>query len=510
MKDKGITIIITAYRAEQFIEETLNSIYAQSYFKDNEEFEILIGVDGCRSTYNKMYALRGSYRNMRVFVFNNNLGTYIVRNSLTSQAKYNNLLFFDSDDVMYPNMIQTVMETNSQYITYYYHKWQHDITSNVGKPNPGSFFINKNLFDYYGGFMPWRCAADAEIHQRMKRCGCNSVVIQEPMYKYRVHTESLSHKRDTGAASEIRKSYWKLRDNFEEFKVAKIIKTTNSDYFEIFKNSDKKDIQAFFPGKKLGIIYNLFDEIELFKIAVEYARPAVDYICVTYQNVSYNGIKAKRNIYFDLKKMKQEGLIDYIIPYIPNTAIKPKMNEIRKRNIGINYCHKNKCTHYMALDSDEIFKTEELKRAKNEIFYNGADFSVCKMITYYKTPTTILFPPEEYYIPLIIEMDDRRFTYKFQNGYSLDSGRSMPFSRCHEFEREDIQMHHFSFCMKDMELKLKTQPTPIREETLEKILDHYNKFEPGMKALTNNGYFQTKQVEDSYFQKKEVENELVK
>ena len=191
-------------------------------------------------------------------------------------------------------------------------------------------------------------------------------------------------------------------------------------------------------------------------------------------------------------------MIDKIVPFVPNQKISAKLNEVKKRNIGTNFCDKENCSHYISLDADEVFKTKELKKAVELAYENEFDFSVCKMITYYHDLNTILFPPEEYYIPFIIKLDDRRFVKDYQMEFAMDCGRSIPYTKVKEFTRDEIQMHHFSFVMKDLERKLSTQPTTIRDTTKEKIIERFTIFKPGDKAITNNGYFETKQVKNEF------------
>jgi hypothetical protein len=51
---KPISVIIAAYNADKFIEECLDSVFNQTYFVDNEYYEVLVGVDGCEKTLDKL------------------------------------------------------------------------------------------------------------------------------------------------------------------------------------------------------------------------------------------------------------------------------------------------------------------------------------------------------------------------------------------------------------------------------------------------------------------------
>jgi cellulose synthase/poly-beta-1,6-N-acetylglucosamine synthase-like glycosyltransferase len=102
----GISIIITAYKAVKYIKETLDSILNQIWFNINDNWEILLGVDGCDETLNYLHSIRKNYKNLRIFMMKKNKGTYITSNTMMSIAKYDYLLRFDSDDIMNPNLIE--------------------------------------------------------------------------------------------------------------------------------------------------------------------------------------------------------------------------------------------------------------------------------------------------------------------------------------------------------------------------------------------------------------------
>ena len=97
----GISIIIPTFDNIEYIDETLDSIYKSG--KDLE-YEILIGIDGCNKSLK--YLKDKTYPdNTNIFFFPTNKGPYLIKNTLSTLAKYDNLLFFDSDDIMEENMI---------------------------------------------------------------------------------------------------------------------------------------------------------------------------------------------------------------------------------------------------------------------------------------------------------------------------------------------------------------------------------------------------------------------
>ena len=101
-----IPITITAFKNEKYIKETLDSISEQTYFKNNDDWEILIGVDGCNKTLKYLHSIMQNYKNLRVFMMEENRGTYITTNTMMSIAQYDNLLRFDADDIMFSYLVE--------------------------------------------------------------------------------------------------------------------------------------------------------------------------------------------------------------------------------------------------------------------------------------------------------------------------------------------------------------------------------------------------------------------
>ena len=106
----GISIIITAYKMEKYIKFTLDSISEQTWFKNHNNWEILIGVDACNETLKYLHSIIKNYSNMHVFMMEENRGTYITTNTMMSIAQYDNLLRFDADDIMFSYLVELIMK----------------------------------------------------------------------------------------------------------------------------------------------------------------------------------------------------------------------------------------------------------------------------------------------------------------------------------------------------------------------------------------------------------------
>ena len=233
----GVSIIVTAYKMKNFIKETLDSISNQTYFINNSNYEILIGVDGCEETLNYLYTIMENYSNLRIFMMEKNYGTYITTNTMMSIAKYDNLIRFDSDDIMLPNLIEMIMkELEIENIDSIKFLMEDFGSSDRIRYTFGQFLIKHWIFDYFGGFMPWICSADQEFFDRLQFL-MKLKKIPTILMKRRVHENNLTINSKTTFTSYVRK--WNIQyiqdisKNIKNVNDAIIIKVIG-DFHEIF------------------------------------------------------------------------------------------------------------------------------------------------------------------------------------------------------------------------------------------------------------------------------------
>lgn len=225
-----VSIIIAAYKAQDFIQECLDSIYKQTYFMNFDEFEVIVGVDGCEETAKKLREIKSKYRNLRVLMNKENSGVYVTVNTLMTEAKYDTILRFDADDVMKPTMLSKGMFFTKDYdvVMFAYDQFTRDVTDiheSKLRQAHGVIFLKKELFDRAGGFLPWPCAADSEFLARTKyhssRCKLRS-----RLFSRRIHPESVTNKKETAYYSDTRKKYKAMIRNYdkdENIKVEKVL-----------------------------------------------------------------------------------------------------------------------------------------------------------------------------------------------------------------------------------------------------------------------------------------------
>lgn len=201
----GVSVCISAWKTAEYIEECLDSVAAQTWFKDNDNYEILLGIDGCEETLAKVKEIMHKYRNLRVMMMDKNVGTYVTCNTIMKEAKYEWLLRFDSDDVMYPNMVETIMKEKGDAEFINCNSYSNiDNIEKISNCSDGQITIKHNIFVTFGGFQNWRCAADTELKTRLS-AQIKQKIIQTPLFFYRKNnSNSLTKVKTTNFGSSYR------------------------------------------------------------------------------------------------------------------------------------------------------------------------------------------------------------------------------------------------------------------------------------------------------------------
>jgi len=253
---------------------------------------------------------------------------------------------------------------------------------------------------------------------------------------------------------------------------------------------------------RLGVSYNLFDGEELLETSISQIRMHVDFICIIYQEISNFGEK-REDLRGFLENLVSRGLVDKIFCYSPqkiNTTnkltlsqeyiLRGEKNEIIKRNIGKDICLRyGKCSHHISLDCDEMFITEEFERAKEIVKNGNYDTSYVNFVNYYKKPT-LQMKEEDFwgYISFITKCDNRVYG-KGPSPVIIDPTRKINPNRYHIFNRETIQMHHYSYLRGSEEsLRRKLNNTSYKRHTkmiegIEKVVNSYLNYKDGDKAV---------------------------
>ena len=215
-KNYDVSIIMPAYKSADFIEQALDSLQRQNLFTSHKNYEILVGIDNCPDTRNKLRKIARKYNNLRVFWFDENVGPYIIRNTLMwKEAKYDNLLLFDSDDVAYPYLVWELLNTMDEgidMVRYMITRFADDPLNDQNDykkhmVSNGTVLVTKRTLERFGGYQPWKCAADWELIYRMGKYGGIIKIYREPLAHVRKHPQSLTVNEKTNMKSKLRADY---------------------------------------------------------------------------------------------------------------------------------------------------------------------------------------------------------------------------------------------------------------------------------------------------------------
>ncbi len=204
-----ISVIIPTFNNVEYIDECISSIIRSC---NGYNYEILIGIDNCSKTYNhiiKKYDLHDN--KLQFYFFDKNVGPYIIKNSLIHKTNSDNILFFDSDDIIIENSVKLIIDNlnNFDMVRFKFYNFYNDLNNLEisTKHADGVFAINKNLFLSLNGYEPWMCGADSEMVWRVQSNNKKIKLINDCLFYRRRHNNSLTVKSDTNDTSQIRAKY---------------------------------------------------------------------------------------------------------------------------------------------------------------------------------------------------------------------------------------------------------------------------------------------------------------
>ena len=106
---KKISVIIAAYNAEEYLSETMDSIFLQTM--DNSEYEVIVINDGSSdSTLSILNSYKKNYSNL-IIIDKENGGPSSARNAGLDIAQGEYVFFFDADDLLEPDALSTMYNT---------------------------------------------------------------------------------------------------------------------------------------------------------------------------------------------------------------------------------------------------------------------------------------------------------------------------------------------------------------------------------------------------------------
>ena len=221
---------------------------------------------------------------------------------------------------------------------------------------------------------------------------------------------------------------------------------------------------------KLAACYTVFNGVELLEHAINSVKDHVDEIIIGFQTVSNYGNECKDILDF------MDRFPDYnYFNYEPDLMVDSKTNEKRKHQQLIEYARICNCTHFFLSATDHFYKEDEILYAINVVLTTGVKTTYSKMITYFKEPTLMLEPLEEYYMPFICSTSVNIGNI---SPVLVDPACSFrPFAPFYVFKEDEVLMHHFSWIRKDIRNKLENAAAKVNWlDKIEEFIDKYNNF----------------------------------
>ena len=245
MKDLLVSIIIPNYNSEKYISACIDSVLNQTY----KDIEIIIIDDGSTdgsAEIIRMYAERHS--NIRAF-FQPNMNAAVARNKGLEHANGDFCLFLDSDDVLYDEAIEKLVnkieedgfdlvignmeeiDADGNVIEHDYFEIESDKKNNPVKyasllPNPSNKLFTTSVIKKNNiSFGNVRIGQDLNFYLKYLAC-CNKVsFIKYPIYGWRILGNSMTRSVNyrifdiTESFADVRKFYKRIgkEDLYDEY-----------------------------------------------------------------------------------------------------------------------------------------------------------------------------------------------------------------------------------------------------------------------------------------------------
>ncbi len=198
-----ISVIVTAYNREQFIQETLESILSQDF----ADYELIV-ADDCSidATFQLATSFQTRFRDIKLYRNDRNLGQFPNRNFAASKSSGEYVLFVDSDDTIKPGTFSYLAGIISQYpsIDFFIINKQHNpggciqmtpaeafkhhfFQKSILHIGPGGTLIKKSLFDEIEGFPECYGVAGDMYYNLIAASKSDILLLDNDYLNYRIH-----------------------------------------------------------------------------------------------------------------------------------------------------------------------------------------------------------------------------------------------------------------------------------------------------------------------------------
>ena len=228
-----ISVVIPAYNAEQFLDETLESVLSQTY----ENWECIIVNDGSTDSTESV-AKKWCEKDSRFRLTNKeNGGLSSARNWGIKESKAEYIAFLDADDILTPDSLEVrinvlieqnvdlvatklqhftdklpkVSKNNARQDVLYYAKEGLTQLMAFNKVTPSTVLCKKSVMDEVGGFTWHKKAEDLHCWLKVLFAGYKIYRIDETLLLYRLVENSMS-STDRNCSKEVFEIIYRFKD----------------------------------------------------------------------------------------------------------------------------------------------------------------------------------------------------------------------------------------------------------------------------------------------------------
>jgi hypothetical protein len=233
---------------------------------------------------------------------------------------------------------------------------------------------------------------------------------------------------------------------------------------------------------KLAAIYNIWDSEELLIGSINQIREQVDEVIIVYQE--YSNFKEYNPNLLPLLSTIDARLIKYTPDYVSGGT----WNESVKRALGWKEAKRTGCTHFLFMDADEYYNTNDFLNAKQDIIDNDYDGTACRLYTYYKSTAYRVDPIENYYVPFICKIKEGQVIGGEWNVYCDPTRGISGVTNFYEFPQDKLMMHHLSYVRNDIGMKLRNSSAKANFRNIEGMIQRFNNWTFGEFAINFEQY----------------------
>jgi len=220
---KKCAVIVAAYKAAPYIGEMIQSFDALKKL-DGWEWEIRIGVDACPETARELEILGIDY-----WFSPENVGAYVIRNSLIAKGRADCYAIFDADDIFEPDYLFKLIPHAVKHGFSCSHKIvfnEKGILETNRRFGGGIPVFTHEVLEKLGGFKSDRVSSDLDFTLRAMQSGVEIYITPETLWSYRRLETSLTGNPATNCRSAYRAEIEARQDISRVFDGVKITPET--------------------------------------------------------------------------------------------------------------------------------------------------------------------------------------------------------------------------------------------------------------------------------------------